>query len=139
MKGLSTNILAAGLAAALMNQPSFAGANEPVLDPTTMNFLKGLEGAAPIENELDRLDMLYGFGVRSIGVTYNEANQLGSGLRETTDGGLTVFGRKAVERMNKLGMLIDCSHCGDQTTLDVIEASAAPIVECRSTETPASQ
>jgi membrane dipeptidase len=87
-----------------------------------------LEGAAPIENELDRLDILYGFGVRSIGVTYNEANHLGSGLREATDGGLTIFGHKAVERMNKIGMLIDCSHCGDQTTLDVIAASAKPIV-----------
>ena len=87
-----------------------------------------LEGAAPIENELDRLDMLYGFGVRSIGVTYNEANHLGSGLREVNDGGLTLFGRQAVARMNKLGMLIDCSHCGDQTTLDTIAASAKPIV-----------
>ncbi|MGI9596685.1 MAG: dipeptidase [Acidimicrobiales bacterium] len=87
-----------------------------------------LEGAAPIENELDRLDMLYGFGVRSIGVTYNEANHLGSGLRELNDGGLTLFGRRAVKRMNQLGMLIDCSHCGDQTTLDVIEASEKPIV-----------
>ena len=87
-----------------------------------------LEGAAPIENELDRLDILYGFGVRSIGVTYNDANHLGSGLREVTDGGLTVFGHRAVRRMNDLGMLIDCSHSGDQTTLDTIAASAKPIV-----------
>ncbi len=87
-----------------------------------------LEGAAPIENELNRLDILYGFGVRSIGVTYNEANHLGSGLREANDGGLTVFGRQAVARMNKLGMLIDCSHSGDQTTLDTIAASTKPIV-----------
>ena len=87
-----------------------------------------LEGAAPIENELDRLDVLYGFGLRSIGVTYNEANQLGSGLREVNDGGLTIFGRRAVARMNKLGILIDCSHSGDQTTLDTIAASEKPIV-----------
>lgn len=94
----------------------------------TVAWVATLEGAAPIENELDRLDILYGFGVRSIGVTYNEANHLGSGLREVNDGGLTLFGRKAVARMNKLGLLIDCSHCGDQTTLDVVEASAKPIV-----------
>lgn len=87
-----------------------------------------LEGAAPIENELDRLDVLYGFGVRSIGVTYNEANHLGSGLRELHDGGLTIFGHRAVERMNKLGMLIDCSHSGDTTTLDTVRASTKPIV-----------
>jgi membrane dipeptidase len=49
-------------------------------------------------------------------------------LKEARDGGLTAFGKKAVERMNQVGMLIDCSHCGDQTTLDVVEASRKPIV-----------
>lgn len=86
-----------------------------------------LEGAAPIENELDRIDILYGFGVRLMGITYSEANGLGSGLKEDGDGGLTYFGRKAVERMNKVGMAIDCSHVGIKTTLDVIEYSEHPI------------
>ena len=87
-----------------------------------------LESATPIENELDRLDVLYGFGVRSMGVVYSEANILGSGLREDRDAGLTDFGRKAVRRMNKLGILIDAAHCGDQTMLDIIEESELPIV-----------
>jgi membrane dipeptidase len=87
-----------------------------------------IEGAAPIENELDRIEILYGFGVRSMGITYSESNGLGSGLKETQDGGLTAFGHRAVERMNDVGMLVDCSHCGDQTTLDVIEKSRKPIV-----------
>ncbi len=91
-------------------------------------LIASLEGAAMIENELDRIEILYGFGVRAMGIAYSEANALGSGLREPRDGGLTVFGRQAVERMNKVGMLIDCSHCGDQTTLDVIEASERPIL-----------
>jgi len=87
-----------------------------------------IEGAAMIENEVDRIDLLYGFGVRSMGITYSESNALGSGLKEPGDGGLTSFGKRAVKRMNQLGMLIDCSHCGDQTTLDVIEYSDAPII-----------
>ena len=91
-------------------------------------WVASLEGAAMIENELDRIDILHGFGVRAMGITYSESNALGSGLREPRDGGLTVFGRQAVERMNKVGLLIDCSHCGDQTTLDVVEASDKPIV-----------
>ena len=91
-------------------------------------WVASLEGAAMIENELDRIDLLFGFGVRAMGITYSEANALGSGLKEPRDGGLTAFGRRAVERMNKIGMLIDCSHCGDQTTLDTIEASDHPIV-----------
>ncbi|MBI3328448.1 MAG: membrane dipeptidase, partial [Nitrospinae bacterium] len=86
-----------------------------------------LESATPIENELDRVDVLYGFGVRSMGIAYSEANALGSGLREVRDGGLTDLGRQVVRRMNKLGMLIDAAHCGDQTTLDIIEESEHPI------------
>jgi membrane dipeptidase len=91
-------------------------------------WIASIEGAAMIENELDRIDILYGFGVRALGVTYSEGNALGAGLKEPHDGGLTVFGRRAIERMNRIGMLIDCSHCGDQTTLDVIEASERPII-----------
>ena len=87
-----------------------------------------LESATPIENELDRLDVLYGFGVRSMGITYSESNVLGSGLREAGDAGLTDFGRQAVERMNKLGILIDTAHCGDQTSLDTIKVSQQPTV-----------
>lgn len=97
-------------------------------DEGRVAWVASIEGAAMIENEVDRIDILYGFGVRALGVTYSEANALGSGLREPADGGLTVLGRRAVERMNKLGMLIDCSHCGDRTTLDVIAASEKPIV-----------
>jgi len=91
-------------------------------------WIASMEGAAMIENELDRIDLLYGFGVRALGITYSEANALGSGLKERIDGGLTAFGRRAVARMNRLGMVIDCSHCGDRTTLDVIEASEQPIL-----------
>jgi membrane dipeptidase len=91
-------------------------------------WIASLEGSAMIENELDRIDILFGLGVRAMGITYSEANALGSGLREPNDGGLTVFGRRAVERMNQVGMLIDCSHCGDRTTLDTIAASRKAIV-----------
>lgn len=91
-------------------------------------WIASLEGAAMIENELDRIEILYGLGVRALGITYSESNALGSGLKEARDGGLTAFGRRAVERMNRVGMLIDCSHCGDRTTLDVIAASRKPIV-----------
>jgi membrane dipeptidase len=90
-------------------------------------FVSGLEAATPIQNEVDRVDVLYGFGVRQMGIAYSEANTLGSGLRERHDGGLTFFGERAVQRMNKLGIAIDVSHSGDRTSLDVIKASQQPI------------
>ncbi|MFC2011243.1 dipeptidase [Chloroflexota bacterium] len=87
-----------------------------------------IEGAMPIENELDRIDILYGYGVRLMGLVYSESNALGTGLKEERDGGLTYFGRLCVERMNKLGMAVDTAHCSDQTTLDAVETSQKPIL-----------
>jgi membrane dipeptidase len=87
----------------------------------------GLEAATPIENEIDRLDVLYGLGLRQIGIAYSDANALGSGLREATDGGLTAFGRRAVRRMNQLGLAIDLSHSSDRTALDVCEITEQPV------------
>jgi membrane dipeptidase len=97
-------------------------------DTGRLALVPTLESATPVENELDRVDVLYGFGVRSMGIAYSEANALGSGLREARDGGLTELGRQVVQRMNRLGILIDAAHCGDQTTLDIIAASEQPIV-----------
>ena len=92
-----------------------------------VGLLFGLEAATPIENEIDRLDVLYGLGLRQIGIAYSDANALGSGLNETTDGGLTDFGRRAVARMNKLGLAIDISHSSDRTGLEVCAASERPV------------
>jgi membrane dipeptidase len=97
-------------------------------DEGRIAWVATMEGAAMIENDLDRLDILHGFGLRSIGITYSESNALGNGLKEERDGGLTRFGRRAVDRMNRVGLLIDCSHCGDQTTLDTVACSEKPIV-----------
>ncbi len=74
-------------------------------------FVPLLEAATPIENEVDRVDVLYGLGVRGMGITYSEANTLGSGLREENDSGLSDLGRAVVQRMNRLGMTIEISHC----------------------------
>jgi len=87
-----------------------------------------IESCSCIENEVDRLDILYGLGVRSMGLNYSESNMLGSGLKELRDGGLTDFGYDAVVRMNKIGMLIDASHVSDQTALDAIASSKKPII-----------
>ena len=87
-----------------------------------------VESATPIENELDRLDVLFGLGVRVLGLTYGESNAVGSGVAEPNDAGLSRFGRAVVRRMNQLGMLIDLSHTGERSSLDAIEASAQPVV-----------
>lgn len=93
-----------------------------------IGMLAGFECSTMIENELDRIDMLYGFGVRQLGIAYSQSNMLGSGLSEPGDGGLTNFGKRAIERMNRLGMLIDVSHSGDLTARQTIDQSSVPVM-----------
>ena len=87
-----------------------------------------LESATPIENEIDRLDVLYGFGVRSMGLVYSDSNLVGGGLAEAADAGLTRFGRQVVRRMNQLGIIVDVAHAADRTALEAIEASTQPVI-----------
>ena len=87
----------------------------------------GLEAATPIGNDLDKLDVLFGLGIRQIGIAYSDSNGLGAGLNETHDFGLTKFGRTAVRRMNQLGLAIDVSHSSDRTGIEVAEASDKPV------------
>ena len=87
----------------------------------------GWQNAAPIENDLDRLALFHSLGVRIIQVTYNERNLLGNGCYERRDEGLSNFGVDAVREMNQLGILIDLSHVGDNTTLETAELSEQPV------------
>lgn len=87
-----------------------------------------IEHASMIGDEIDRLDVLYGLGVKMMGLVFSESNSLGGGLIENCDGGLTFLGRKAVKRMNVLGMPIDLSHAGDRTSMEAIKESTKPVV-----------
>lgn len=96
-------------------------------DEGKVAFIPSIECSTPIEEELDRIDVLYGLGVRMMGIVYSQSNMLGSGLKEDGDGGLTSFGHKAVARMNKISMAIDVAHSGMKTAFDTIKASKKPV------------
>ncbi len=85
-----------------------------------------LENAGAIGNVLDRLDVLYGLGMRCMGLTHNDSNFIGSGRTDRGEGGLTHFGIQVVERMNDLGLLIDLAHASDQVILDALKVSRQP-------------
>ena len=50
------------------------------------------------------------------------------GLKPNLTDGLTDFGIEVVKEMNRLGIVIDCSHLGDKGFYDVIKYSTKPIV-----------
>jgi membrane dipeptidase len=95
---------------------------------------QGKVGFAPtvehmaLGDQIQRVDTLYALGVRIAGLTYNLQNNIGSGLTERHDVGLSKFGIEVVHRMNELGIAVDVSHAGMQTAMDAIEHSKAPIL-----------
>jgi membrane dipeptidase len=97
-------------------------------DTGRVGLVFGLEAATPIGNDLDKLDILFGLGVRQVGIAYSDSNGLGAGLNEAVDYGLTAFGRRAVKRMNDLGLAIDLSHASDRTGIETAAASRAPVL-----------
>lgn len=80
-----------------------------------------------IEGDLRLLRILHKLGFRSLQITYNMKNEIGDGCTERTNCGLSDLGVRVVEEMNKLGMLIDLSHVGTETSKDAIEFSKDPV------------
>lgn len=72
------------------------------------------------------VDTFYGLGQRVSQLTYNMQSRIGAGFLENKDGGLTAFGGDIIKRMEQVGMMVDLSHCGDQTTLDALAAVSRP-------------
>ena len=91
-----------------------------------MAVIPHIENTQMIDNDLDRLDVFYGLGVRCLGLTYNSRTTVADGCTERTDAGLSSFGFKVIERMNRLGMLIDLSHSSPVAIRETVEASQAP-------------
>lgn len=87
-----------------------------------------LQNTTPVHKDLERVSLLYDLGLRSLQLTYNYANYVGSGCRERGEYGLTVFGHELIERMNEVGMLIDTSHANMRTMAEAIAASSQPTI-----------
>ncbi|MDB5583021.1 MAG: hypothetical protein JWR80_8197 [Bradyrhizobium sp.] len=83
----------------------------------------------PGDTETQRFETLaafYGLGLRVLQLTYNDRNKVGGGYWEDTHVPLSLYGRRLVAEMNRLGVLIDLSHCDEATTLDAIKTATRP-------------
>lgn len=78
--------------------------------------------------DLGLLELAYDFGLRVQQLTYNNHNLIGAGCMEPNDAGLSRFGVKFVAKCEELGIVVDTSHCGRQTTLDACKNSERPVV-----------
>ncbi len=81
-----------------------------------------------LSQDLDDVNRAYDEGLRVLMLTYNRQDYVGAGCTEPTDAGLSRYGQQVVERCNELGIVVDTSHCGRQTTLDGCRASQTPVL-----------
>jgi membrane dipeptidase len=88
--------------------------------------IMGLQNADEFREPKD-VKAFYEIGLRCAQLTYNTQNLIGSGSTERVDGGVSDYGEQIIKAMNEVGMLVDVSHSGAQTTLDAIAISPKPI------------
>jgi membrane dipeptidase len=97
-----------------------------------------LEGAEPIDENLDALEVYYQAGLRSLGPVWSRPTIFGEGVpfkfphSPDTGPGLTDTGKALVRMCNELGIMIDLSHLNEKGFWDVARLSTAPLVATHS-------
>ena len=86
-----------------------------------------LEGMNCLDGSLDMVELYHTLGVRQMLFAYNKNNLAGGGCHNGNEG-LTDFGRAVIGEMNRLGMIVDLSHCSHRTTMEAMELSSAPCI-----------
>lgn len=93
-----------------------------------LGIIFSFESVVALGEELDRIDLFRGLGVRVMQLSYNLPSPFGAGVLSPPDAGLTELGRQAVTRMNEQGVAVDLSHSNGATTSAALEASAKPVL-----------
>ncbi|NUM72839.1 dipeptidase [candidate division KSB1 bacterium] len=93
----------------------------------TAGFL-GMEGAHPLEGDLNNLDIFFEAGYRMIGLTHFFDNEVGGSAHGVEKGGLSAFGTLAVKRMEELHILVDLAHASPRLIDEVLAIATRPLV-----------
>jgi membrane dipeptidase len=102
---------------------------EHALRERRVGGLLAMEGGYGLENSLGALRAYYDLGVRSLGLVHDAPLEWAdSQALPAEHGGLAEFGERVVREMNRLGMLVDLSHASDETALDAMRVSKAPVI-----------
>tara|TARA_R110002124_G_scaffold19440_15_gene78036 strand:+ start:3995 stop:5164 length:1170 start_codon:yes stop_codon:yes gene_type:complete len=87
-----------------------------------------IEGAHPLEGDVDNLDRLQAQGLQFVGLTHFFDNEVGGSLHGISGEGLTDFGRSVIARADQLGMTIDIAHASPQMVRDVLALTSRPVI-----------
>jgi len=91
--------------------------------------LIAVEGGNAIENSLVVLQTYFKAGARCLALTHDDTTEWAdAALDKPKHKGLAKFGEQVVTEMNRLGMVIDLSHASEETALDTLSLSTAPVI-----------
>ncbi len=98
-----------------------------------VSVLMSIEGGEAVEGSLALLRGFYKLGVRAIGLTWNQRNDIADGVGEGAAGsGLTDFGISLIKEMDRLGMLVDVSHLSDSSFWALDKIAERPFIASHS-------
>jgi len=102
--------------------PDVSGPQRPI------GVMLSVEGLHDLEGQIANLPRLYDAGVRMAGLTHFFDNELAGSMHGEAKGGLTPFGREAVQAMEQRGMIVDIAHCSHQCVAEVLAMARRPVV-----------
>lgn len=91
-----------------------------------------IENGDALDGDPDNVDVLYRRGVRIMSLTWNNSNLLADGALERRRGGLTPLGKRVLQRMQRLGIVVDVSHLSEKSFWDVLAATRGPLMATHS-------
>ena len=100
----------------------------------------GMENGYPMGKDLRLLDQFHDYGARYLALVHNGHNDLADSAQPdkrlnepaAEHNGLSPLGKRVVKRLNELGIMVDVSHSSEKSTLDMLAASAAPVIASHS-------
>jgi microsomal dipeptidase-like Zn-dependent dipeptidase len=97
-------------------------------DPRRTAGFLGLEGMHALDGRVESLEELYAAGFRMIGFAHFFDNPFAGSSAGERKYGLTDLGRRALARMERLGLIADLAHASPATIRDVLAQAKRPVV-----------
>ena len=97
-----------------------------------INMLLAVENASMLAGDLSNISLLIENKVRSVTLTWNGENELGSGAMCKRDIGLTSFGKEVVKMLEENNIAVDVSHASDKLFYDVVKIAKKPVIATHS-------
>lgn len=103
-----------------------------VIDQDLFGVILAIENGSAIQGNIDNIRHFYERGVRMMGVTWNNDNDLACGVATNNDIGLTNLGKRYIKSLNKNKIIVDISHVSEKSFYDIIDITDSPIIASHS-------